>query len=221
MNHLVDQYFDSLIDKKIAVLGIGVSNRPLIRMLLARGLHVLACDKTPREKLDAEVLELERAGTVLHVGEHYLDDVQADIVFRTPGMHPDIPALQALRQLQTDLQRQEGVPSVQRARGPYGSLLSFSDTPIFVNSSFTRIRSTPHAASAPPLRLCTSWKRATTKSDRTMLSYSDQNRYSRNRGSKDCWIAPSALVPSPVLLSSIPSIRVCRFRLSTAAASSV
>ena len=64
MNHLVDQYFDSLIDKKIAVLGIGVSNRPLIRMLLARGLHVLACDKTPREKLDAEVLELERAGTV-------------------------------------------------------------------------------------------------------------------------------------------------------------
>ena len=64
MNHLVDQYFDSLSDKKVAVLGIGVSNRPLIRMLLARGLHVLACDKTPREKLDAEVLELERAGTV-------------------------------------------------------------------------------------------------------------------------------------------------------------
>lgn len=103
MNHLVDQYFDSLIDKKIAVLGIGVSNRPLIRMLLARGLHVLACDKTPREKLDAEVLELERAGTVLHVGEHYLDDVQADIVFRTPGMHPDIPALRRLREKGAEL----------------------------------------------------------------------------------------------------------------------
>ena len=103
MNHLVDQYFDSLIDKKIAVLGIGVSNRPLIRMLLARGIHVLACDKTPREKLDAEVLELERAGTVLHVGEHYLDDVQADIVFRTPGMHPDIPALRRLREKGAEL----------------------------------------------------------------------------------------------------------------------
>ena len=103
MNHLVDQYFDSLIDKKIAVLGIGVSNRPLIRMLLAHGLHVLACDRTPREKLDAEVLELERAGTVLHVGEHYLDDVQADIVFRTPGMHPDIPALRRLREKGAEL----------------------------------------------------------------------------------------------------------------------
>ena len=98
MNHLVDQYFDSLTDKRVAVLGIGVSNRPLIRMLLARGICVLACDKTPREKLDAEVLELEQAGAVLRVGEHYLDDVQADIVFRTPGMHPDIPALCQLRE---------------------------------------------------------------------------------------------------------------------------
>ena len=97
MNHLVDQYFDSLSDKKVAVLGIGVSNRPLIRMLLARGIHVLACDKTPREKLDAEVLELEQAGAVLHVGEGYLDDVRADVVFRTPGMHPEIPALRRLR----------------------------------------------------------------------------------------------------------------------------
>ena len=97
MNPLVDQYFDSLTDKKVAVLGIGVSNRPLIRMLLARGIHVLACDRTPREKLDEEVLELERAGAALHVGEGYLDDVRADVVFRTPGMHPDIPALRQLR----------------------------------------------------------------------------------------------------------------------------
>lgn len=103
MNHLVNQYFDSLIDKKIAVLGIGVSNRPLIRMLLARGLHVLACDKTPREKLDTEILELEQAGAVLHVGERYLDDVQADVVFRTPGMHPDIPALRQLRESGAEL----------------------------------------------------------------------------------------------------------------------
>ena len=88
MNHLVDQYFDSLSDKKVAVLGIGVSNRPLIRMLLARGIHVLACDKTPREKLDAEVLELEQAGAVLHVGEGYLDDVRADVVFRTSSRYP-------------------------------------------------------------------------------------------------------------------------------------
>lgn len=97
MNPLVDQYFEALEGKRIAVLGIGVSNRPLIRMLLARGLHVLACDKTPRDQLDAEVLELERSGAVLHVGAEYLEQVQAEVVFRTPGMHPDIPALRQLR----------------------------------------------------------------------------------------------------------------------------
>ena len=98
MNEKVSAYFDGLRGKRIAVLGIGVSNRPLIRMLLARGLTVLACDKTPREKLDDEVLELERLGATLHVGDGYLDGVQADIVFRTPGMHPDIPALKQLRE---------------------------------------------------------------------------------------------------------------------------
>ena len=42
MNHLVDQYFDSLIDKKIAVLGIGVSNTPLIELLCRNGVQVIA-----------------------------------------------------------------------------------------------------------------------------------------------------------------------------------
>ena len=122
MNHLVDQYFDSLTDKRVAVLGIGVSNRPLIRMLLARGICVLACDKTPREKLDAEVLELEQAGAVLHVGEHYLDDVQADIVFRTPGMHPDIPALRRLREKGAELLMQHEVVRVNAENGSVRSV---------------------------------------------------------------------------------------------------
>lgn len=98
MNESVDRYFETLKDQKVAVLGIGVSNRPLIRMLLSYGIRPLACDKTPREKLDAEVLELEAQGAVLHVGEGYLDGVEADVVFRTPGMHPNIPVLCKLRE---------------------------------------------------------------------------------------------------------------------------
>ena len=90
------QYFHSLKDKKIAVLGLGVSNRPLVRLLLDFGCQVTGCDKTPREKLDGEVLELEKAGCALRVGENYLDGVEADVVFRTPGMHPANPAIQAL-----------------------------------------------------------------------------------------------------------------------------
>ena len=96
MSDRFTQYFHSLKDKKIAVLGLGVSNRPLVRLLLDFGCQVTGCDKTPREKLDGEVLELEKAGCTLHVGENYLDGVEADVIFRTPGMHPANPAIQAL-----------------------------------------------------------------------------------------------------------------------------
>ena len=92
-----ESYFSSLRGKRVAVLGLGVSNRPLVKLLLEYGCDVTGCDRTPREKLDAEVLELEKAGCTLRVGEGYLDGVEADVVFRTPGMHPDNPAIQALR----------------------------------------------------------------------------------------------------------------------------
>ena len=91
-----EAYFTSLKGKKIAVLGLGVSNRPLVRLLLEFGCDVTGCDRTSREKLDAEVLELEGMGCKLHVGENYLEGVEADVLFRTPGMHPGNPAIQAL-----------------------------------------------------------------------------------------------------------------------------
>ena len=42
------------------------------------------------------MLALERAGCTLRTGDDYLDGVEADIVFRTPGMHPGNPAIRAL-----------------------------------------------------------------------------------------------------------------------------
>ena len=91
------EYFASLQGRKIAVLGLGVSNRPLVRLLLDAGCDVTGCDRTEREKLDGEVLELEKLGCKLRLGESYLDDIDAELVFRTPGMHPGNPALTALR----------------------------------------------------------------------------------------------------------------------------
>ncbi len=96
MNDRVDAYFERLRGKRAVVLGIGVSNRPLIRMLLEYGAEVTACDKTPREKLDEEVLALERLGARLHVGEDYLEGLEEDVVFRTPGMRPDLPQIRRL-----------------------------------------------------------------------------------------------------------------------------
>ena len=98
MSCAFERYFTSLKGKKIAVLGLGVSNQPLVRLLLSYGCDVVGCDRTPREKLDSAVLELEALGCKLSLGDTYLDHISAQIVFRTPGMHPDHPALAALRE---------------------------------------------------------------------------------------------------------------------------
>ena len=97
MASILESYFTGLRGKRIAVLGLGVSNRPLVRLLLRYGCTVTGCDKTAREKLDAEVLELEKLGCKLQTGEDYLQNLNADLVFRTPGMHPSNPALEAVR----------------------------------------------------------------------------------------------------------------------------
>ena len=97
MHTAFDEYFENLRGKRIAVMGLGVSNRPLVKLLLSYGCTVTGCDRTPREKLDDEVLALEKAGCSLRLGENYLDGVEADVVFRTPGMHPNNPALNSLR----------------------------------------------------------------------------------------------------------------------------
>lgn len=94
----LDAYFSNLKNKRVLVLGVGVSNRPLVRLLLRYGIDVTCCDKTPREKLDAEVLELEAQGAKLHIGDGYLDGLSGDVVFRTPGLHPDTPQIKALRE---------------------------------------------------------------------------------------------------------------------------
>jgi len=90
-----EEYLKSLQNKTVAVIGIGVSNQPLIRLLLSRGVAVTACDRKSREALGPLAEELEAKGCCLHLGEGYLQDLDQDVIFRTPGMRPDLPELAA------------------------------------------------------------------------------------------------------------------------------
>ena len=88
-----EEYLTSLQNKTVAVIGIGVSNRPLIELLLDRDVAVTACDKKSREALGAVGDELEAHGCRLKLGEGYLSGLTEDVIFRTPGMRPDLPQL--------------------------------------------------------------------------------------------------------------------------------
>ncbi len=88
-------YLDSLKNKTVAVIGIGVSNRPLIEALLKAGISVVACDRKDRAGLGEDAQRLEDMGARLQLGENYLQGLDQDVIFRTPGMRPDVPALVA------------------------------------------------------------------------------------------------------------------------------
>ncbi len=94
-----DEYLNSLQNKTVAIIGIGVSNTPLIKLMLKRGIRVTACDRADRAKFNNDDLlqELEGLGAELKLGEHYLDDLDQDVIFRSPGIRPDIPAFEAAR----------------------------------------------------------------------------------------------------------------------------
>ena len=91
----LEEYLYSLRGKTVAVIGIGVSNQPLIQLLRSHGISVTARDRKSREALGPVGSALEASGVRLVLGEDYLKDLTEDVIFRTPGMRPDLPELTA------------------------------------------------------------------------------------------------------------------------------
>lgn len=93
----LDQYLQEIHDKRVAVIGAGVSNMPLVTLLRQAGLSVTVHDKKTADGLGAQYAQLTALGARTVLGDGYLDRLDEDIVFRTPGLHPEHPALQAVR----------------------------------------------------------------------------------------------------------------------------
>lgn len=85
-----NQFLERHRGRKTAVCGVGVSNLPLIRLLRGAGMEVEARDKKDLSALGDAGRELERLGVGLISGERYLDDIDADFIYRSPGIRPDV-----------------------------------------------------------------------------------------------------------------------------------
>ncbi len=91
------EFYMSLSGKKVAVCGIGRNNTPVVLQLLAHGAKVTACDKRSREELGETAELLTQAGATLQLGDSYLDNLDAELILRTPGMKPYLPPFEAAR----------------------------------------------------------------------------------------------------------------------------
>lgn len=90
----LQEYVDSIKPQSIAVVGIGISNLPLIELLLSNGCDVTACDLRSREQLQEKAVHLESMGAKLKLGPDYLNDLHQELIFRTPGLMPFDPHLE-------------------------------------------------------------------------------------------------------------------------------
>ena len=80
---------------RVAVLGFGISNRPLVKILVALGARVSVYDSRTAEELGEEAL------SAIANGVRFTTDIAEaltpapSLIFRTPGIRPDHPAITA------------------------------------------------------------------------------------------------------------------------------
>ena len=78
--------------KTVGILGLGVSNLPLAKLLINENCKLVIRDK---KELSGDALEFTKKNNVKTViGEEYLDNIDEDVVFRSPGIMYTSDAIQ-------------------------------------------------------------------------------------------------------------------------------
>jgi UDP-N-acetylmuramoylalanine--D-glutamate ligase len=93
MNQKLTLWKEQIKRKEVAVLGVGISHRPLIEYLVKLGAHVTACDRRKAEELGEIYQTYSDMGVAFQLGENYLDNLTQEMIFKTPGMRFDLPQL--------------------------------------------------------------------------------------------------------------------------------
>ena len=94
-NTKLDDFEKSLNNKKVAIIGLGVSNLPMLDYLHSLNAKVSIFDKKNKEKFDMEVIKkIEECNFNLYTGENNLENLHGfDFIFRSPSCRPDKPEI--------------------------------------------------------------------------------------------------------------------------------
>ncbi len=95
VNDKLEEFNKYLEGKKVAIIGLGVSNLPLIDYLYEKKALVSIFDKREETKIDKEILDKVKSLNMnLTLGDDYLSNLKGfDLIFRSPSCLPNTKEL--------------------------------------------------------------------------------------------------------------------------------
>lgn len=97
MNDRLENFYKFVRGKRVAMLGIGRSNTPLVKLFISKGAEVTVCDRRNEKDIGGQADEFKKMGANLQLGPGYLDILDFDVVLRTPGIKFTLPELTEAR----------------------------------------------------------------------------------------------------------------------------
>ena len=90
MNKNYQEFINYLTNKKIAIIGAGVSNLPLIKILSEKKCDITLFDKKRLEDMEENTYKYITDNNIkTYTGENYLEElIGYDVIFRSPSMLP-------------------------------------------------------------------------------------------------------------------------------------
>ena len=96
INSKLEEFNNSMRNKRVAIIGLGVSNKPLIEYLYNLGANITVFDNKDEEKIDEKILEQVKKYKINQsFGKNYLSKLKGfDIIFKSPSCRSDLPEIE-------------------------------------------------------------------------------------------------------------------------------
>ena len=96
VNEKLEEFNNYIKNKRVSIIGLGVSNAPLIDYLHNLGSKIMVFNNKPIDTLDSTILDkIYEYKIEYSFGENYLSKLNGfDVIFRTPSCRPDLPEIQ-------------------------------------------------------------------------------------------------------------------------------
>lgn len=97
INEKLNEFNKNIKGKKVAVIGLGVSNKPLIEYLYNLGAIITVFDNRTQDKIDEDIWnKVLEYNLTYSLGENYLSKLSGfNFIFRSPSCRPDLPEIEA------------------------------------------------------------------------------------------------------------------------------